>query len=122
MVIAGNIVSRVIIVLVCCCSIVALVPGALALSFGGHCARCDIKHSLPTTDEARQAALELRGRMIESGRIDVDELPVQESPVQQRTANDDANNINYNNDKNGRADDLDIDSDLDPALAIERLY
>jgi hypothetical protein len=58
----------------------------------------------------------------ESGRIDVDELPVQESPVQQRTANDDANNINYYNDKNGRADDLDIDSDLDPALAIERLY
>eukprot|EP00531_Pseudo-nitzschia_arenysensis_P018852 CAMPEP_0116116910 /NCGR_PEP_ID=MMETSP0329-20121206/1288_1 /TAXON_ID=697910 /ORGANISM="Pseudo-nitzschia arenysensis, Strain B593" /LENGTH=334 /DNA_ID=CAMNT_0003610433 /DNA_START=92 /DNA_END=1096 /DNA_ORIENTATION=- len=51
---------------------------ALALSFGGFCTRCNVHHVLPTTDEAMQAALGLRNRIIQSGRIDIDELPIEE--------------------------------------------
>ena len=39
----------------------------------GHCQRCDIVHHLPTTDEARVAALALRKEILSTGRIDFDE-------------------------------------------------
>ncbi|KAK1732783.1 hypothetical protein QTG54_016495 [Skeletonema marinoi] len=57
-------------------------------------------HTLPTTEEARHAAFDLRRRMIESGRIDVDELKLQ---------------LDHD-------DNEDILHDLNPSLAIERLY
>ena len=67
----------------------------------GHCARCGVKHSLPTTDEAKHAALDLRARMIESGRIDVDELLLEGGDLFSR--------------KNQNLD-------MDPLLAIDRLF
>lgn len=69
------------------------VEGAL---IAGYCARCGIVHSLATTEKAKQAALDLRKRLMESGRMDVDELPHHIS-------------------------DKDRDN-LDPSLATERLY
>eukprot|EP00985_Skeletonema_marinoi_P009845 scaffold4626_cov79-Skeletonema_marinoi.AAC.1 len=68
--------------------------------FSGHCARCNMHHTLPTTEEARHAAFDLRRRMIESGRIDLDELKLQ---------------LDHD-------DNEDILHDLNPSLAIERLY
>lgn len=61
--------------------------------FSGHCTRCNARHSIPTTDDAIQAALDLRRRMVATGRIDIDEL----SP-------------NYQNE------------DLNPSLSIDQLY
>ena len=87
-------------ILLCLCSILVRWHSATAL-FAGHCTRCNIHHSLPTTEEAKQAAFDLRLRMIDSGRIDVDELKLQFDP-------DD--------------DDEDLHSELEPSLAIERLY
>eukprot|EP00537_Pseudo-nitzschia_pungens_P004915 CAMPEP_0172360152 /NCGR_PEP_ID=MMETSP1060-20121228/4231_1 /TAXON_ID=37318 /ORGANISM="Pseudo-nitzschia pungens, Strain cf. cingulata" /LENGTH=114 /DNA_ID=CAMNT_0013082061 /DNA_START=141 /DNA_END=481 /DNA_ORIENTATION=- len=52
----------------------AAVPTAEALSFGGYCTRCGTHHILPTTEAARKAAVDLRDRMVRSGRIDIDEL------------------------------------------------
>eukprot|EP00985_Skeletonema_marinoi_P021163 scaffold12882_cov73-Skeletonema_marinoi.AAC.1 len=60
----------------------------------------NMHHALPTTKEARHAAFNLRRRMIESGRIDVDELKLQ---------------LDHD-------DNEDILHDLNPSLAIERLY
>lgn len=68
----------------------------------GHCARCNIHHTLPTTKEATDAAFDLRRRMIESGRIDVDELKL----------------WLYGDDNK----DMLQDEHLDTSLAIERLY
>ena len=67
----------------------------------GHCARCNVHHILPTTQEATHAAFDLRRRMIESGRIDVDELKL-------RLHHDDNKDI--------------LQEHLDPSLSIERLY
>uniref|UniRef100_A0A7S3QJ80 Carbohydrate kinase PfkB domain-containing protein n=1 Tax=Chaetoceros debilis TaxID=122233 RepID=A0A7S3QJ80_9STRA len=67
----------------------------------GYCSRCDVIHSLPTTDKAKRAALDLRERMLESGRTDVDELQSKEGSL-------------FSND--------DLNMDLDPLLSIDRLY
>lgn len=64
-----------------------------------------VEHTLPTTDAAMEAALNLRSRMVESGRIDVDELKL----------------LQYNDNCNVNNND-DSDMDLDPSLAMERLY
>lgn len=77
------------------CGYVVAAAGAL---IGGPCARCGINHSLPTTDAAREAALDLRSRMVESGRIDVDEVRARDGLFPSAGGDD------------------------DPSLAIERLY
>jgi hypothetical protein len=64
--------------------------------FSGHCTRCNVRHSIPTTEDAIQAALDLRRRMTSTGRIDIDEL----SP-------------NYQD------DDYDL---LNPFLSTDQLY
>lgn len=84
---------------------IAAVVVWVILLISGPCARCGIKHSLPTTDAAMEAALNLQSRMVESGRIDVDELKL--------LKNNDSYNVNN--------DDRDME-DLDPSLTMERLY
>jgi hypothetical protein len=88
----------------------------------GYCARCGIKHSLPTTDEAKQAALNLRARMVESGRIDVDELRLRRLQLGHNDNEDRFVFPNHDDDVDDLNLDLDLDLDLDPSLAIERLY
>ena len=113
---------------------------ALALSFGGYCVRCSTQHVLPTTDEAKREALDLRDRMIRSGRIDIDELPVEtqnqllllshDSTSSGSMKDEDRENENENGENLTKlicaADDQqnndDDDDDLDPLLATERLY
>ena len=98
-------------ILLCRCIVVT--SGA---SIGGPCARCGIKHSLSTTDAAREAALDLRARMVESGRIDVDELRLRS------LGNNNKNNDNDKNNEDRFFPNVGDDDDLDPSLAIERLY
>jgi len=92
------------------CNFIEVTSAAL---ISGPCARCGIKHSLPTTDAARHAALDLQSRMVESGRIDVDELSQRSFGVSVSCGDDNEN-------ENGFPNVGDVD--LDPALAMERLY
>ena len=104
---------------------------ALSLSYGGYCTRCDTHHVLPTTDDAKQAALHLRHRMIQSGRIDIDELPVEEqerllssSVNSSEEDDDDENRENFSTisiDEN-QSGNFCLDVKLDPLLATEKLY
>lgn len=91
----------------------------LSLSFGGYCTRCNTHHVLPTTDEAKQAALDLRQRMIRSGRIDIDELPVEEQ--KRLLCDENGQNLSIGVDENQGGDSC-ADVKLDPLLSIERLY
>ena len=91
---------------------------AYALSFGGYCARCETHHVLPTTDEAKRAALDLRERMIQSGRIDIDELP----PAQRTSLLSSSSSSQKGNDDDNEDKSYCSDVDLDPLLATERLY
>ena len=91
--------------------------GVLALSFGGYCSRCNTHHVLPTTEEAKKAALDLRDRMIRSGRIDIDELPA-EIRTKLLRGGDGGDNNNFE----GQNGDSHRQVGLDPSLATERLY
>jgi hypothetical protein len=117
--------------------VVVLVPvnnesrTVLALSFGGYCARCDTHHVLPTTDEATREAHDLRDRMIRSGRIDIDELPVEKqkqllsfSSGKKDEDKENGENLSILCADNQQNDDDDscFDTNLDPLLATERLY
>ena len=92
---------------------------------------------LPTTDEAKREALDLRDRMIRSGRIDIDELPAetQNQLLMMSPFSSSTGSINDQDIENGEnvsklvraADDQlnnddDDDDCLDPLLATERLY
>ncbi len=93
---------------------------ALSLSFGGFCTRCSAHHVLPTTDESRQAALDLRNRIIQSGRIDIDELPIEE---QKRLLSSSSNGqYGENMESFSSSGNNDSNKTLDPLLATERLY
>jgi hypothetical protein len=79
---------------------------------------------LPTTDEAKEAALLLRSRIIESGRIDVDEeSPSSFLPSYNHSATssriDNANNSMLTGSNDGGLLPVQY---LDPSLAVERLY
>ncbi len=94
---------------------------ALSLSFGGYCTSCNVHHVLPTTDEAKQAAVDLRDRIIQSGRIDIDELPTEER--QRLLSSSSVSKYGENAESLSRsANDTSLYTDLDPLLATERLY
>jgi uncharacterized protein YdcH (DUF465 family) len=77
---------------------------------------------LPTTDEAKQAAIDLRDRMIRSGRIDIDELPAEaQKRLLSRRINEDREFYSTCVDDDLNRDSC-LDMNLDPRLAIERLY
>ncbi|VEU35741.1 unnamed protein product [Pseudo-nitzschia multistriata] len=103
---------------------VALVPPALSLAFGGYCTRCGTHHTLPTTEAAKRAALDLRDRMVRSGRIDIDELPgdlrakLLAPPLGESGSNGSSSNTAGDLTGIPSASDL----GLDPSLATERLY
>lgn len=97
---------------------------ALCLSFGGFCTRCNTQHVLPTTDDARQAALDLRRRILQSGRIDIDELPVdQQKRLLADTSGSEQNETTVAFvQENQTHDSTFLIPNLDPQLATERLF
>eukprot|EP00536_Pseudo-nitzschia_multiseries_P001870 jgi/Psemu1/4303/gm1.4303_g len=95
----------------------AVVPAAVAMSFGGYCTRCGTHHTLPTTEAARKAAVDLRDRMVRSGRIDIDELSEEH---RRRLLSSSFPDTNNSDDTIGNPAALELG--LDPSLAVERLY
>eukprot|EP00957_Ditylum_brightwellii_P143679 10946370-Ditylum_brightwellii.AAC.1 len=98
--------------------------GVLALSFGGYCTRCRTNHNLPSTDEARQAALDLRDRMVRSGRIDIDELPIeqQERLFMSSSPSLSTSSCDESTDLKDSTTSLAEEMGLDPNLALSKLY
>ena len=108
--------------------LLALLPlrKCLAMSFGGYCTRCNTHHVLPTTDEAKRQALDLRDRIVRSGRIDIDELPAekQEQLLSLPSGSSDEKDegiLSFPVDDKQNAESF-LDLNLDPLLATERLY
>ena len=98
---------------------------ARCLSFGGFCTRCNKQHVLPTTDDAKRAALDLRRRIVQSGRIDIDELPVEQqarllgdasASIQNATA------VATNTVHENQSAECTLLESLNPSLSTERLF